>query len=133
MPEVQPELPLIHSTFSKPCSRSGPLGLAEHVGLRVDSDGVLEERRELEQKDAGAAAKVEQPTAAAAAELPEASDELSRIRPTVSRVEARGIPRERPILVPGAVRPHGRNLDRPSLRGHSRTLAHPRGCFRGRP
>ena len=68
-PEVHRAAPdpldVLEALFSQ-----GPLGLAEHVGLRVDSDGVLEERRELEQKGAGAAAKVEQPTAAAAPNSP---------------------------------------------------------------
>ena len=98
------------------------LGLAEHVRLRVDSYGLLEERRELECQDARAAAQVQQATTTARAQLPKASNELSRVSPTEPRIETGGIPRERPLRIRNrVVGSHARNLE-PCLRllgGHS--------------
>src|SRR5581483_10582233 len=101
------QLDVLDSPFSR-----RPLSLAEHVRLGVNPDGLLEERRKLQQEDAGSAAKIEQPTVASTAESGEASNQIGGIPATVPGVEARAIPPERPILLPTLfVCAHHQNLD----------------------
>jgi hypothetical protein len=51
-----------------------PCCLGEHVRLGVDADAVVEEARELQQKQAGAAAEVEKTALPAATEPPQMVD-----------------------------------------------------------